>query len=96
MSSSIGSHSGHYNPNNDIVTRIEHLDERGMKAIIVSSTCSAPCHRPDLPPDTTTLPDHAGMAATCWRPLHQIAASLMLSAMLTLSNRPALGPMSGR
>lgn len=54
MSSSIGSHSGHYNPNNDIVTRIEHLDERGMKAIIVSSTCSACCRRPDLCPDHST------------------------------------------
>ena len=35
LSSSVGSHSGHYNPHDSVVTRIEHLSERGMKAIIV-------------------------------------------------------------
>ena len=42
LSSSIGSQSGHYNPASDIITRLEHLDERGMKAIIVRAQTAGP------------------------------------------------------
>ena len=35
ISSSVGSSSGHYNPRDSVVARIEHLNERSMKAVIV-------------------------------------------------------------
>ena len=48
ISSSIGSQSGHYNPASAIINRIEHLNERGMKAIIVSpAACGT--RQPDVP-----------------------------------------------
>lgn len=71
LSSSVGSHSGHYNPQNDVIMRIEFLGEKSMKTLVVSVarllTSSLPAQQPGLPPGTPKAHPPAGNTANMFQ-----------------------------